>query len=177
MMRTDGPVKQGTAMGSSQSWTPGSGNIGRLFGDDRSFGSGFLGGAEASATSSVLVLVAAETGATLYSSCNGVSRFLRAIPYQPREPARGKHLDGTPVRLEWLARDLAGELEKMARGEPYEGVVIFSDISLHRALSRQVARRLPHLMVVCVNGLPEGLPDLSAMPVQARGGFRRPRHH
>jgi hypothetical protein len=176
-MRTDGPVKQGTAMGSSQSWTPGIANIGRHFGDDHAFGPGFLSGAEAPPPSSVLVLVAAETGATLYSNCNGVSRFLHAMEYQARQTARGRHLDGTPVRLEWLARDLAGELEKMVRGERYEGVVIFSDMSLHRPLSRQVARRLPHLMVVCVNGLPEGLSDLPAMPARAGGGFDRQRHN
>jgi hypothetical protein len=109
----------------------------------------------------VLVLAAAESSAVFYSNSNGVSRFLHTVDYIRRDEIRGKYLDGTPIAKELLARELTGELEKIARGERYEGVVIFSDPVLHRALCRNVARRLPHLMVVCVNGLPQGFPGMA----------------
>jgi hypothetical protein len=118
-------------------------------------GAGFSGSLE---TSSVLVLAATDNSAVFCSTSNGVSRFLHAASFTARTDIRGKYLDGTPIAKELLARELTGELEKIVRGERYEGIVIFSDKSLHRALCRQVSRRLPHLMVVCVNGLPEALP-------------------
>ncbi len=120
----------------------------------------------------MLVLAAADSGAVFCANSNGVSRLLHAVSYDPREEIRGKYLDGTPLAKEMLARELTSELEKAARGERYEGVVIFSDPSLHRALCRNVARRLPHLMVVCVNGLPEelpGMPRISGLKPPASG--------
>jgi hypothetical protein len=119
--------------------------------------------AQPSGTSNVLVLAASESSAVFCSNSNGVSRFLQTIKYDGRAEGRGKHLDGTPIAKERLARELATELEKLARGEHYEGVVIFSDVSLHRALCRHVTRRLPYLLVVCVNSLPEELPDMPAL--------------